>query len=71
MTHTESLLSLPAAPAQAPRTAAAAGNTTGFTHDDFEIIELQAPYDPRITKFVGLPRGARREPLIAIRRKIR
>lgn len=37
--------------------------------DDFEIIQLDYPFDPRITKFVGVPRGAHREPLIAIRRK--
>lgn len=37
--------------------------------NDFEFIELDYPFDPRIAKFVGAPRGAHREPQIAIRRK--
>lgn len=62
-THSAPLIGLtPAAPTPLPE-------RPSSNPADFEFIELTPPYDPRITKFVGLPRGAHREPLIAIRRK--
>lgn len=63
MTQHPGLLDIPAAPERT------APQGPGFRADDFEIIELHPPYDPRIAKFVGLPRGWQNEPTIAIRRK--
>jgi hypothetical protein len=63
MTQHPGLLDIPAAPAEG-RPAGA-----GTTWEDFEIIEIQRPYDPRITKVVGAPKGSHREPLVAIRRR--